>query len=114
MQFTLTEEGDLLEITVSGKLTKVEILALWESIGSYSHLAGGLVRVVAGSWLTSGDEIQDLARMSGQLPAIRWAFVAGDPASFGMFRMFSSWTGEEGRFRVFHEENAARNWLLSW
>jgi hypothetical protein len=115
MNYTLTGEGQLLEIKVSDGLTKKQILEVWDAIEAhpiYAQAAAGLVIFDRETkWTVSGQDIAELGRTVRRLRPLRWAFVALDPLSFGMTRMFSSHAEGDGEYQTFDSEDSAREWL---
>lgn len=111
MDTFLAEKNGVLEITLGGTVTKNEILELWQLLVAYAHFPGALVRARECTWETPAAAIQELAWKAERLPPIRWAFIADDAVSFGMFRMFSTLAEKKGIFQVFRTEESARAWL---
>ncbi|HEY3901132.1 MAG TPA: STAS/SEC14 domain-containing protein [Chthoniobacter sp.] len=115
MYYTLSGEGQLLEITVGDGLTKKQILEVWDAIEAhpiYHQAVAGLV--VFGrdtTWTVSGSDMAELGRTVRRLRPLHWAFVAQDPLSFGMTRMFASHAEGDGEYQTFDSENSAREWL---
>jgi hypothetical protein len=115
MNLTLSGEGQLLEIKVGDGLTKKEILEAWDAIEAhpiYAQAVAGLVIFGRDTkWTVSGSDIAELGRTVRRLRPLRWAFVAQDPLSFGMTRMFSAHAEGEGEYQTFDSEDSAREWL---
>ena len=106
-----------MEITVGDGLTKGDVLKSWDAIAShpaYPNATGGLVIFGRDTkWHVSGSEVSELGRQVRKLKPLHWAFVAPDPLSFGMARMFASQAEGGGVYQTFHNEGAARKWLNS-
>jgi hypothetical protein len=115
MQYSVAGKDQLLEISVQEGLTKADILAIWDAIKAhpvYKHATAGLVLFDENTrWNLSGREISELSREVRRLKPLHWAFVAPDPLSYGMTRMFSAQAEGEGIYQTFDDEAAARDWL---
>jgi hypothetical protein len=115
MHYSLSGEGRLLKVQVADRLTKAEILDLWDRIEAhpaYLTAAAGLVRLAYRiKWDLTGEDITDLAKMVIKLRPLPWAFVAQDPLSFGMIRMFAGHARGEGKYCPFDSEDSGREWL---
>ena len=118
MHYSISTPDSLLEIHMEDGITKAAVLSFWKEIErhpKYQDVVG--ILLIFGrqmQWHTSTKEIQELARESARLREVPWAIVAHDPLSFGMTRMFALQAPDEGRFSVFRNEAAAREWLKTF
>jgi len=115
MHYHVSGKGHLLEITVDDGVTKQEVLKSWQAIAAhpaYPQAVAGLVIFAKDmKWNLSGQEMSELGREVSRLKPLYWAFVAPEPLSYGMSRMFATQAEGGGTYQIFDNEPAARKWL---
>lgn len=115
MDYSIYGSGQLLEVRVSGEITRSEIHECWRGLEACENYAGAVAGLVVferhPSWRLTGEEITTVAREVVRLRPLKWALVCNDLLSFGMCRMFSAFAEGEGTYDVFSTEETARDWL---
>jgi hypothetical protein len=118
MQYSVAGNDHLLEVIVHDGLTKDNILAIWDAIEAhpvYKEATAGLVLFGRDmQWHISGREMSELSKEVRKLKPLHWAFVAHDPLSYGMTRMFAAQAEGDGVYQTFDNEAAARDWLKTF
>ncbi|WP_131989885.1 hypothetical protein [Chthoniobacter flavus] len=115
MHYHVSGKGRLLEITVDDGVTKQDVLASWRAIAAHPAYAKAVAGLVIFSkdmkWELSGHEMSELGHEVSRLKPLHWAFVAPEPLSYGMSRMFATQAEGGGTYQIFDNEPTARKWL---
>jgi hypothetical protein len=117
MIYSISAKGRLLEVRVSGQITRAEIYKCWDKLELHPNYqeatAGMVVFEDSPDWKVTGTEIAMVGKDVARLRPLKWAMVCNDPLSFGMSRMFATFAEGHGTYDVFSTEETARDWLES-
>jgi len=114
--FTFERNGDITKIRLHRQLTLDEILNVVDEIAQ-SDISNRRLWDLTDYFNFESDEIAKIAeRGRTHWPSSsRVAYIAADPLSFGLLRMFEVYREQENyETRVFREEQDALKWLMEW
>jgi hypothetical protein len=117
VKYSFATNGPIFEISVSGRLTKGEVLAFWDVMDrqpDYPKAKGVILFLHSGWWEMNKEDVEDLAGMAGRLLPCYWAFVIPEDQSFEMVRIFTSSARSDATLELFKEEGEARKWLSKY